>query len=186
MLPSAELLLLRGDSNLVDSLFVGVGGVLTIIGVLLSAAAGGVAGGVPVSSDLGLDWRRILSAEPLSCCFVSITAFFGLLAALVVGSSTVGFCAGGSSGVGFVEALAGLVSAVAGRLSGLLDALLPVCGFVKLRLDLRRPLIRPAGEGDLLLEREVGGARLFGLGDPDGSGSSKCSVVDMSSEGREP
>lgn len=96
-------------------------------------------------------------------------------------------CAGGSSGAGVVEAVGGLESAIAGgRRSGLLDALLPVCDFVKLGFDLRRPLIRPTGEGDLLLEREVGGARLFGLGDPDGSGSSNCSVVDSSSEGREP
>lgn len=80
-----------------------------------------------------------------------------------------------------------LASAVAGRLSGLLDALLPVVDFVKLALDLRRPLIRcPTGEGDLLLEREVGGARLSGLGDPDGSSSSRYSVVDVSSEGRKP
>lgn len=80
----------------------------------------------------------------------------------------------------------GPASAVAGRLSGLLDALLLACDFVKLVLDLSRPLIRPTGEGDLLLEREVGGARLFGLGDPDGSRSSSCSVVNISSEGREP
>lgn len=109
-------------------------------------------------------------------------SFFASISGAVVES-----CAGGSSGAGFVvEAVGGLESAVAGRRSGLLDALLPVGDLVKLGLDLRRPLIRPTGEGDLLLEREVGGARLFVLDDPDGSGSSKCSVVDSSSEGREP
>lgn len=55
MPPSAEPGFLRGDSNLDDVLPVGVGGVLTITGVPLSDAGGGVAGGVPVSRDLGLD-----------------------------------------------------------------------------------------------------------------------------------
>lgn len=49
-------------------------------------------------------------------------------------------------------------SAVAGRLSGLVLALLPPDIFVKLFLDLKALLIRPTGDGDLLLEREVGGA----------------------------
>lgn len=54
MLPSAEPELLRGDSNRDGVVLVGVGGVLTITGVPLSDAAGGVPGGVPVSKDLGL------------------------------------------------------------------------------------------------------------------------------------
>lgn len=147
-------------------------------GVPLSDAAGGVAGGVPVSRDLGLDWRRTRSVEPFFCSLVSAIAFFASIPGSIEDS-----CAGGSSGTGLVETLGGLESAVAGRLSGLLDALLPACDLVKLVLDLRRPLNRPTGEGDLLLEREAGGARLFGLGDPDGSDSSWCSVVDGSSEG---
>lgn len=110
-----------------------------------------------------------------------MTAFFGS-----VGESVVESRAGGTSKTRLARSLGGLASAVPGRLSGLLDGLLPAGDLVKLVLDLRRPLIRPTGEGDLLLEREAGGASLFGLGDPDGSGSSRRSVVGVSSEGREP
>lgn len=165
-----------GDSSLDDALPVGVGGVLTMTGVPLSDAAVGVVGGVrdSGSNDLGLDWRRNRSVEPFFCTLVSTIAFLESIAGSVEGS-----CAGGSSRTGFVKTLGGLESAVAGRLSGLLEALLPVCDLVKLVLDLRRPLNRPPGEGDLLL-REAGGARLFRLADPDGSESSKFSVVGSS------
>lgn len=75
-----------------------------------------------------------------------------------------------------------LESALAGRLSGL-ELLLPRADSLEeLFLDLKTPLSRPTGEGDLLLDCEAGGASPEGRVDPEGSGSPKLSVVEESSE----
>lgn len=171
MLTSAEPVLLRRVSNLAEAGFVGVGGVLTMTGVPLSDAVGGVPGGVLVSMrDGGLERRRKRWVGPWFCSLVSVTASFVSDSDSVVESRV----RGSSKIVCFrslVDSAVGFEPAVAGRLSGLLDGLLPPPDLEKLVLDLRRPLIRPTGEGERLLEREVGGTRLAEFSDPEGSAS---------------
>lgn len=72
------LLLLRINSNRGEVVFVGVGGVFTMTGVLCSEPLGGVPGGVLVSMDTARprDWRAIRSVGAGLCSGVSFTAFF--------------------------------------------------------------------------------------------------------------
>lgn len=154
--PSVALLPLRIKSNRGEVVFVGVGGVLTMTGVPLSEAEGGVPGGVLVSMDAarGRARRLIRSVGPRFCSWASSISFFEPSSASVTDVSF------GGSGTAILRPSLKSVdrceSDVAGRLSGL-SLPVPDC-FDRLFLDLKALLIRPTGEGDLLLEREVGGA----------------------------
>lgn len=76
-----------------------------------------------------------------------------------------------------------LESAIVGRLSGLEVPLPPPRSLEELFLDLKTPLSRPTGEGDLLLDCDTGGASPKGSVDPEGSRSPRLSVVDEYCEG---
>lgn len=156
--PSVAPLPLRIGSNRGEVVFVGVGGVLTMTGVPLSEVARGVAGGVLTSTESARARERRLtrSVGPRFCSCVSSTTSREPKSASVVASSL------GGSGIAVLESSLKSVdrweSERAGRLSGLEVSLLAPESLDKLFLDLKALLIRPTGEGDLLLEREVGGA----------------------------
>lgn len=128
-------------------------------GVPCSEALGGVPGGVLVSMESArpLDWRATRSVCAGLWSGVSFMAFFEEPSDSIADDSWAG------SGTAMLRPSLNSVecrdSKVSGSLSEL-SLLAPECfdSFDRLLLDLKALLIRPTGEGDLLLEREFGGA----------------------------
>lgn len=156
-------------------------------GVPLSEPRGGVPGGVrTVSREPVRDKRFARSTDfRFGACWPSIAFLLICTSGWVVKLRLGGSRSAVLRPVGR-SCNCRVASAVAGRLSGLAELSLFPERLEELFLDLKTPLMRPTGDGDLLLDWEAGGARPARFGDPEGSSSPRGSVVDVSSEGRDP